>query len=247
MKKLDMLGIQVDKVNMAEAIKKVIEFENNEKTSIIVTPNSEIIMQAKKDPELFSIINGADMVIPDGIGIVIASKILKDPLQERVTGIDLMEEILKYANKNQKSIYILGSKIGVADKAAQNISEKYPNLKIAGTHHGYFKGFHLGIKNHPEEKKVLDEINQVKPDFLFTAFGAPKQEKWMNEYKEILDVKVAIGVGGSIDVYAGEVKRAPKIYQKLCLEWFYRLVKEPWRYKRMLEIPKFLIQVIAKK
>lgn len=247
MEKIDILGVPVHKVDMKEALNASSNFFNKDEKSIIVTPNSEIIMMAKDDEKFLNIIKEADLVIPDGIGLVIASKIVKNPLKERVTGIDLMENILNYCNENNKSIFIIGGKPGVADKAAQNIVKKYPNIKNWGSHHGYFKGYHIGYEGHDEEKEVINKINEIKPDILFVAFGAPKQELWIQKYKNEIDTSVLMGVGGSVDVYAGEVKRAPKIYQKLGLEWLYRLIKEPWRYRRMMLLPKFIVQVIVTK
>ncbi|SHH48648.1 WecB/TagA/CpsF family glycosyltransferase [Tepidibacter thalassicus] len=244
MEKIYVLGVPVHKINMNEALDKSIEFLNSDEKRVIFTPNSEIVMMAKDDKHLLSVIEGADLVIPDGIGLVLASRIIKKPLEERVTGIDLMENILDYCNKAKKSIFILGGKPGVADKALKNISKKYPNIKALGSYHGYFKGYHIGCEGHDEEKSVIDLINNLKPDVLFVAFGAPRQEFWIRRYKDEINANIFMGVGGSVDVYAGEVKRAPVIYQKLGLEWFYRLIKEPWRYKRMMALPKFVIEVL---
>ncbi len=247
MEKINVLGVPVHKVDMNEALNTASSFFENDKKSVIITPNSEIVMMAKDDEQFLNIIKEADLVIPDGIGLVIASKIIKNPLKERVTGIDLMENILNYCNESNKSIFILGGKPGVADKAVENIVEKYPNIKKSGAHHGYFKGHHIGHEGHDEEKEVLKKINELKPDILFVAFGAPKQELWIQKYKDEVNVSVLMGVGGSVDVYAGEVTRAPEFYQKFGLEWLYRLVKEPWRYKRMMLLPKFIVHVIIKK
>lgn len=242
--KIDILGLNICRVNMKDAMNFVkIAIEKKQK-SIIFTPNSEIVMVANKDEEFKNILNKADLLVPDGIGLVLASKYLKKELQERVTGIDLMEEMLKYANQEKKSIYILGAKDGVAKKACENIKLKYNNIDVKGSYHGYFKGFHIGMKNHIEEQLVLKEINEKKPDILFVAFGAPKQEKWINEFKDEIGANIFIGVGGSIDVYAGNVKRAPKIYQKLCIEWLYRVIKEPFRIKRIMLLPLFILKVL---
>ncbi|WXR62276.1 WecB/TagA/CpsF family glycosyltransferase [Peptostreptococcaceae bacterium AGR-M142] len=242
--KIDILGLNICRVNMKDAMNFVkIAIEKKQK-SIIFTPNSEIVMVANKDEEFKNILNKADLLVPDGIGLVLASKYLKKELQERVTGIDLMEEMLKYANQEKKSIYILGAKEGVAKKACENIKLKYNNIDVKGSYHGYFKGFHIGMKNHIEEQLVLKEINEKKPDILFVAFGAPKQEKWINEFKDEIGANIFIGVGGSIDVYAGNVKRAPKIYQKLCIEWLYRVIKEPFRIKRIMLLPLFILKVL---
>ncbi len=240
------LGVPIDKVNRKEALDKAIDFIENSENKVIYTPNSEIVMDANENKDLLNAIKEADMVIPDGIGLVLASKVIKKPLNERVTGIDLMESILSYCHEKGKSIYIIGGKPGVSEKAGMEIKEKYPNIQVVGTYHGYFKGLHIGCPGHEEEVAVLKKINDLKPDVLFVAFGAPKQELWIQEYKKELNVKLLMGVGGSVDVYAGNVKRAPEIYQKLGLEWFYRLIKEPWRYKRMMALPKFVIEVIKR-
>lgn len=242
--KINILGLDICRVNMKDSMNFVKGAIERKEKSIIFTPNSEIVMVANKDTEFKDILNKADLLVPDGIGLVLASKYLKKELQERVTGIDLMEEMLKYANEENKSIYILGAKPGVAKMACENIKAKYNNIDIKGSYHGYFKGFHIGMKDHMEEKLVLKEINEKKPDILFVAFGAPKQEKWINEFKDDIDANIFIGVGGSVDVYAGNVKRAPKIYQKLCIEWLYRVIKEPFRIKRIMLLPLFILKVL---
>lgn len=246
MEKIHVLGVPIDKVNMNEALDKAVDLLENKDKSVIYTPNSEIVMMAKDDKNLMSAIKEADLIIPDGIGLVLASKVIKKPLTERVTGIDLMENLLKYCNDKKKSIYIIGGKPGTADKAGKNISERYPNINVLGTHHGYFKGQHIGLEGHEEEIAVISKINELKPDVLFVAFGAPKQELWIKRYKDEINTKIFMGVGGSVDVYAGEVERAPEFYQKFGIEWLYRLIKEPWRYKRMMALPKFVIEVLLK-
>ncbi|QZY57401.1 WecB/TagA/CpsF family glycosyltransferase [Crassaminicella profunda] len=233
------MGVFVDQGTLEDATNRCIEFMNTMGCKMIITPNTEIIMSAQKDSKLRQIINHADLVIPDGIGIIYASKIQKKGLTERVTGVDLMHKILEYCNENQKSIYILGGKPGVAEKACENIKNKLSGVEIKGFRDGYFK--------EEEEGKIIENINRLNADILFVALGAPKQEIWMDKYREKLKSKIVMGVGGSVDVWAGTVKRAPKIYQKLGLEWFYRLLKEPWRYKRMMVLPKFMIKVILNK
>jgi N-acetylglucosaminyldiphosphoundecaprenol N-acetyl-beta-D-mannosaminyltransferase len=234
--RIDIMGVPIDNVSLVDALNKVIEFMEKKCCSLVITPNTEIVMNAQKDPELLEVIQAADLVVPDGIGLLYASKILRQELQERVTGVDLMREVLEYCNQNKKSIYIFGGKPGVAEKAKENILAVFSDIQILGTTHGYF--------DVSEEEAILNRINESKPHVLFVALGAPKQEKWMYRYQERLKAKVAMGVGGSVDIWAGTAKRAPKIYQKLGLEWFYRLLKEPWRYKRMMSLPKFMIKVI---
>lgn len=235
MEKVNVLGINFDNVNMAEAVDKCKEFINGKKGNLVVTPNPEIVMRAKDEEDFKKIINEAELVIPDGIGIIKAANILNTPLKERVAGYDLICNLLEEGKNGDISFYFWGSKDGYAKEAKKNMEEKYPNIKILGTHTGYFK--------EEEEKEIIDEIRNLKPDVLLVGVGAPKQEKIINKYKNEGFFKVGIGCGGSIDVLAGRVKRAPKIFIKLHLEWFYRLLKQPSRWKRMLVLPKFIKEV----
>ena len=240
------LGVDVDMISKDEAIERFVEIMDSDGFDMIVTPNSEIIENATRDPELAQLISEAALIIPDGIGLVYAAKILNYNLSERVTGVDFLTEILGYLEKTGKSIYLLGSKPensemkSVAELAGENMKIRFPNLKIAGTHHGYFK---------PEdEPEIVREINESGADFLCVALGAPKQEKFMNTHKnEFVNVRAGIGVGGSLDVWAGTVKRAPEFYQKHGLEWLYRFVKQPSRWRRMLRLPVFMVKVIGSK
>ncbi|MFZ5969474.1 MAG: WecB/TagA/CpsF family glycosyltransferase [Bacillota bacterium] len=238
-KRVDIMGAPIDQVTLDHALHRFIEFVNNDRCSMIVTPNTEIVMEAQTDEELLQILMEADLVIPDGIGLIYASKILNRGLTERVTGIDLMARILNYCNEEKRRVYFLGGKPGVAEKACENIKGKYPQISIVGVRDGYFKPH--------EEAEIIEEINHHMPDVLFVALGAPKQEKWIYGHRNDLKVKAAMGVGGSVDVWAGTVKRAPDVYQKFGLEWFYRLMKEPWRYKRMMVLPKFMVKVLVKR
>lgn len=235
-KTTNILGVPIDIVTNKSAFEKFRSLLKEEKCSVIFTPNSEIVMAASKDEGLKKVLKESDLCIPDGIGLIYASKIHNLGLTERVTGVDFMYKILSYCNDYDKSIYILGGKPGVAEMACKNIHKKFPNVKIKGFADGYFKK--------EEERKIIERINGLKPDILFVGLGAPKQEIWIHQYKDKLNVKVAMGVGGSIDIWAGTAKRAPEIFQKLGLEWFYRLIKEPWRYKRMMVLPKFMIKVL---
>jgi N-acetylglucosaminyldiphosphoundecaprenol N-acetyl-beta-D-mannosaminyltransferase len=238
------MGVRIDKVTLDLAVEKVHFYLQGNKTNVIYTPNTEIVMAANKDKELKNVLNQGDLVIPDGIGLIYASKIKKRELPERVTGFDLSVKILEIAAREGYSIFLLGGKKGVAKEAGEKILERFPNIKIAGSHHGYFKGAHIGFAGHEEEKKIIEEINNSNTDILFVGFGAPRQEKWIHLNKDKLKCKVIIGNGGTIDILAGRVKRAPLIYQKLGLEWFYRLVKEPWRIKRQIVLPKFVLKVL---
>lgn len=235
-KRIKILGVPVDMVNYDDAMNRFKTFIEEDGVSLIVTPNSEIVVNAGKNPELMDAINQAEMVIPDGIGLVYASRILKHPLEERVTGIDFLGRTLGYLAETGKSVFLFGSKPGIAEKAAAKMEEAYPGLKVAGTRNGYFKP--------EEEEEILAEINAADPDLLCVALGSPKQELFVLKYKDRLNAKAAIGVGGSLDVWSGDLKRAPEFYRKHGLEWLYRFIQEPSRYKRMAALPLFMLKVI---
>lgn len=237
-KQVKILGVPIDMISQEEAFQRLISFLEESSIRKIYTPNPEIVMLAQTDEGLLKVIEGADLVLPDGIGLLIASKLKGLGLKERVTGIDTMDKLLKYCGEKGKSIYLFGGKPGTAEIACKNMEERYRGIKIAGLHHGYFKEI--------DEKDIIADINTAAPDILFVCLGAPKQEKWIDQYQNQLNCKIAMGVGGSVDIYAGTAKRAPVIFQKVGLEWFYRLMKEPWRIKRMMALPKFLIQVVLK-
>lgn len=230
---VEIVGVNIDNITFIEASIKLEEFLNEKDIKMIFTPNSEILVDAVNDPYFTEILNSGDLVIPDGIGVVMASKFYGKPIEERVTGYDITCKLIELACYNDKSIYILGGKEGVAEEAAENIRQKYKNIKILGIHNGYF--------DKEEEKIIINSILELKPDIIFVALGAPKQEKWIYENRHKLQGKIAMGVGGSIDVLAGRVKRAPSFYQKAGLEWLYRLIKEPKRIKRVLKLPKFIL------
>ncbi len=235
---INMLGVYVSKINMENAVNKACEFMETDGVSTIYTPNSEIILYASNNPEYTNVLNSADMIIADGIGVVYGAKILGDKLEERVAGYDLVVNLFDKMAKNKKSVYLLGAKPGIAEVAAENIKDKYPGIKIAGTHDGYFKD--------EDDERVIAEINATNPDFLMVCVGFPRQENWIHKHKDKLNTKLAIGAGGCIDVFAGNVQRAPEFYCKHGLEWFYRLVKQPSRFIRMLALPKFGLKVLFK-
>lgn len=233
--RLEILGIGIDKVNNKQAMEQIGAFIASGQPHQIVTANAEIIYQASKNEKMRTVINNAQLVTADGSGVVWASRQLGQPLEQRVTGIDLVNSICAKSAQTQWKIYILGSAPGVAATAAVNIREQYPGCNIVGTHHGYF--------NAKEEKQILAELEQLKPDVLFVALGAPKQEYWIAEHLPKLGIPVGMGIGGSMDVLSGNVKRAPKWMQKLSLEWLYRVIIQPTRWKRILALPKFMLAV----
>ena len=203
--------------------------------TFLVTANPEIVMYGSKDESYLRLLKKADFITPDGIGIIIASKILGRPLEERLTGFDLMNRLLKISNKKGYTIYFLGAESDVIEVAVKNIKNAYPDIRIAGYHHGFFDW---------DDFKLVEDIRGKKPDIIFVGLGFPRQEKWISINMEHFEKGLFIGVGGSFDVWAGKVKRAPEIWQKLNLEWLYRLLKQPSRWRRMLVLPLFLFRVI---
>lgn len=236
METVNILGVHVNKYTMQEAVAKASSLMETEKLSMIFTPNSEIILYASNNPEFAEVLNKGDMVIPDGIGVVYGAKILRNPIKERVAGYDLVCNLLPVMAEKGQSVYLLGAKPGVAEKAAENLLAKHPGLVIAGTHDGYFK----------DDDEVIADINKCAPDFLMVCLGFPKQENWIYNNREKLNAKLAIGAGGCLDVFAGTVQRAPEFYCKHGIEWLYRLVKQPTRFVRMLSLPKFGLKVLFK-
>ena len=234
--RINIFGVLLDRVDYNKACERVEQFLQYSGSNVIVTPNAEMIMAACKNTDFMEMLNTADMCLPDGIGVVIASRILGDPLPERTTGFDFMMKLINMAEKQGLSLFLLGGKPGVAQKAADKIKAMFPGVNIAGTHHGYFKN--------EGEYNILNIINDKSPDILLVAMGFPKQEKFMIKNKNKLKFRVAIGVGGSFDVLSGDVSRAPVFMQRAGLEWLYRLITQPWRFKRMTVLPLFLIKAI---
>lgn len=237
--KAKILGINVNHTTMDQAIAQVAGFISEPKPHLVVTVNSEMIMLANKDTVLYEIINRADLVVPDGVGVVWASKFLGTPLPERVPGVELMQRLVEESLKHNWRIYMLGAEPGVAEQAAKTLTETYPSVNIVGTHHGYF--------TKAEEPDVLAKIKVARPDILFVALGVPKQEKWAAAHLARLEIPVAIGVGGSFEIFAGVTDRAPKWMRSHGLEWFYRLCKQPWRAKRMQNLPQFVVWVLIER
>lgn len=236
---IDILGVNINKVDMAKAVKTAEDFINSEGFHYVFTPNSEIVMAAYKDDNFKNILNTADMLTPDGIGLVYAAKILGNSLKERVAGFDLVMNLLESISKSGKRAYFFGGAPGVAVEAKKKLEERFPSINICGTANGFF--------DETREKEIINEINDLKPDLLLVCLGFPKQEKWIFEHRDMLNCHLAMGVGGTLDVISGKAKRAPDIFIRLGLEWLYRLLKQPARIGRMMALPKFLFTVIGKK
>lgn len=229
----DVLGVGFDSITMEEAVNKAEKLIADRCGGYVVTPNPEIVMLCRENESLMNAVNSAELVLPDGIGVIYGARILGRPLKSKVTGIDFASGVFERLAAKGGSVYFFGAKPGVAEKAAENIAAKYPGLRIAGTHDGYFK----------DDAPIIEDINSKKPDFLLVCLGAPKQENWMSQNCGKLDAGLMAGLGGSLDVFAGTVERAPEKWQKANLEWLYRLLKEPRRIGRMMKLPKFMLAV----
>lgn len=232
------MGVRYDNVTMDEALQKGKELLRGETAAVCVTPNAEIAYEAMHDEKFRDLLNQADLVLPDGAGVVLGAKILKTPLKQKVAGIDFATNMLPVFAEQGTKLYLLGSKPGVAEAAAEKMKQLAPGLQICGTADGYFK----------DEAPVVEKINASGAQALLVCLGAPKQELFMFAHRdELKTVRLMAGLGGSLDGFAGNVKRAPKWMIKLQLEWLYRLVKEPKRFKRMLRLPKFVFAAYKKR
>lgn len=235
--KIDVLGVRFDNVTLDEAVDRAESLMAERRAAYVVTPNPEIVMICREDALAAEAVAGAALTIPDGIGVIYGARMLKTPLREKVPGIDLTTRLLRNMAAAGQRVFLLGAKPGVAEQAGRNLEKSFPGLCIAGTHDGYFT----------EDAGVIAEINAAAPDLLLVCLGAPKQEKWMHVNAAKLNVGLMIGAGGSLDVFAGNVQRAPAAMQKAGLEWLYRLWKEPRRIGRMMVLPKFLLTVPTQK
>ena len=236
--KQDILGLRFDNVTMEEALAIGEGFLEGDRAAVVVTPNAEIGYDASRDPDYRELLNRADLMLPDGAGVVLAAKLRKTPLKEKVAGIDFARNMLSVFARRGTKLYLLGSKPGVAEQAAEKMKELAPGLTVCGTADGYFK----------DEGPVVERINESGAEALFVCLGAPKQENFMLAHREELKtVRLMAGLGGSLDGFAGNVKRAPKWMIRLNLEWLYRLCKEPRRIGRMMRLPKYLLKAIGNK
>lgn len=229
--KVNLLGSRIDALNLEQTVDKIAGFVRSGRPHWIITINPEFIYRAQFEPELMELACRADLVTPDGVGVVWAAGVAGTPVPERVTGIDLMLHLMERAASEGWRVYLIGSAPGVAAEAAECLMRDYPGLQVAGTHHGYF--------GPEDEAEILAHIKQCRPHLLMVALGAPKQEMWIDRVLPELGVSVAMGVGGSLDVIAGRVPRAPVWMQKLHIEWLGRLLQQPSRWRRMLVLPRF--------
>ncbi|EEQ49601.1 WecB/TagA/CpsF family glycosyltransferase [Selenomonas flueggei] len=234
---VNILGVNVDAVTMAEAVAHVTEAMDVRANVMIATANAEMIMRATHDEELRDILNAAALVVPDGAGTVWAARHLGHAMPERVAGYDLAQELLRRAPAEGRRIYFFGAAPGVAEKAKEKAEQLYPGIEIVGVRNGFFSP--------ADNAAIIAEIRAARPDLLLVALGVPKQEKWIAAHLAALDVPAAIGVGGTLDVMAGVMKRAPYWMQKAKLEWLFRGLMQPKRAGRLLALPKFVLKVHA--
>ncbi|MFC5531043.1 WecB/TagA/CpsF family glycosyltransferase [Cohnella yongneupensis] len=223
-------------MNMKETVAYLTEAIESRRPNRVITGNPIMLMVGLENPDFHRALATADLVVPDGAGVVWAARRLKQPVKERVAGFDLMHQMLQEGDRKSWSVYLLGASADIIKTAHDNLKRKYPGVRFVGYRDGYFTD--------REDGAVIAEIRAANPDMLFVARATMNQEPWIEKYASVLGVPVIMGVGGSFDVVAGKVKRAPVLFQKLNLEWFYRLLQEPSRYKRMLVLPRFALKVI---
>lgn len=236
MKTLTLLGVQVHDVTYQETLEHIARFIAEGRSHQICTVNPEFIMTAQQDSEFKAILNAADLCVPDGVGLLWAANWIGQPLRERVTGSDLVPLLAAAAEARQWKVFFLGAAPGVADQAAAILKRQHPNLQVVGTWPG---------SPQPHDDDVtLSKIQAADPDIVLVAYGAPAQDKWIARNRTRLNAKVLMGVGGSFDFIAGEAERAPQWIQRLWLEWVHRLIKQPWRWRRMLAVPRFMWAII---
>ena len=231
--RVDVLGVGFDNLTLEEAAEQGMELLHAEGTHYVVTPNPEIVEVCRENRAAREAVNGAALVLPDGIGVIKGAAVLGTPLKERVPGIEFAARLLEKMAAEGMALYLLGAKPGVAEIASERLRARYPGLRITGTHDGYFQ----------EDAPVVEKIRQSGADAVFVCLGAPRQELWMAKNGEATGVRLLCGLGGSLDVFAGTVKRAPRFWCDHGLEWFYRLCREPQRLGSMMKLPLFLVHV----
>lgn len=237
--KATVLGVSIDAITMSEAVAKLEQFIAEKTPHLVATANAEMVMMAQEDKELAAILANCDLVVPDGAGVVWAARHQGYTILERVAGYDLAQNLLSQAAKKGYRVFMFGSQPDIIEKAKTAALERYPGLCVVGTRHGYFTA--------QDEPEIIEAITAAKPDILLAALGVPRQEKWLSKHLANLNIAVCMGVGGSFDVMAGAVKRAPLWMQRTSLEWLFRLLCQPQRAIRMLALPRFALKVLMGK
>lgn len=237
--RIDILNVPIDSFSEEEVLERVDLFLSSScsDTLFIVTANPEILVHSHVDASYRESLKDADMILPDGIGVMIAASLLGSPLQQKLPGYDLMHKFLQYAGATGKSVFFYGAQPGRAQQASQNAQNLYKGLQVSGTLDGY-------TGNRTQDARILAEQN---PNFVFVALGAPAQELWIKQNRHLFSNSVLVGVGGSLDILSGAINRAPDFWIRHNLEWFYRLVTQPTRFKRFLKIPLFFYYILQNK
>lgn len=233
--RVDVLGVSFDDITPEEAVERALAMLEEDRPHLAATPNPEMIQRAEKDPAFARVLADADLVLPDGIGVIYAARILGRPLKGRVTGVDFASALMGRLAGTDKRLFLLGARPGVAEEAARRLAVRYPGLNICGVHDGYFE----------DDAPVIEAIRASEADVVFVCLGFPRQEEWAAAHGAEAGAKLYVGLGGSLDVFAGKVERAPEAMQKLGLEWLYRLYKEPSRIGRMAKLPLILVQALG--
>ncbi len=231
------LGIPVDSVTEEEALAKIEAFIENGRPHQVVTVNPEFVVAAQSDAKFFQVLKEADLSLPDGVGLLWAARFLGTPVSGRVAGVDMVRRIASLGAERGYRLFLLGAAEGVAEATATRLKEENPGLKVVGTY--------AGSPDHREEEEIVEMVRAARPHVLLVAYGAPQQDLWIHRHLGRLGVSVAMGVGGAFDFISGKAKRAPDWMQRLGLEWFHRLLQEPWRWRRMLALPKFVWLVLT--
>ena len=237
MSKIDLQGISFDNLNLAEAADRAYELSRSRNSAYAVTPNALILRNSMSNNELKTAIEEAELVLPDGIGVLLSAKIQGRLFKERVAGIDFAAALISRLAESGGSLFLFGSAPGVAEKAAENIEKDFEGIKILGVNDGYTY----------DKSELIEKINSLSPDFLLCCLGSPKQELWMLENKAKLRVGIMAGLGGSLDVFSGNIKRAPKLMRKLGLEWLYRIIIEPQRARELGKMFSLIFLVTFRK
>lgn len=238
-KKISIFGVPFSTLNMRDTVEYLTQVVERRDSYHVITANPIMVMAAVNDEKMMRVMKQADLIVPDGAGIVWAANYVNEPLPERVTGFDLIHELMRVGEQRRWRVFLVGTTQEIITEAARNLKLQYPLVEIVGVQNGFF--------GPAEDDEVVNRIAEAAPDLLFVARSATTQEPWIAQFRDRLNVPIMMGVGGSFDIISGKMKRAPVLFQKLRLEWFYRLVKEPSRYKRMLALPKFVVKVMRER
>ncbi len=237
--RIEILGLPIDQVTMKETLAQIEQFIASDRCNLIITADASGLVQAQTDPYFQQLFAKAALITPDSAGVLWAAKRFGTPLKERVSGVDIVQEVCRISADKGYRIYFLGAAPGVAELAAEKLRLRFPGCNIVGARHGYFP---------PESDSVVaQEVAETKPDVLFVAMGIPRQEKFIEATSEIIGAKVAMGVGGSFDVFSGKVRRAPKLFQRMRMEWLWRLLQNPKKIGKVMLLPRFVMLVLRVK